>query len=409
MILDRINSTVYLVTFDDLYNQTAQFKKYKLRLNNGFKTVHHCFFQGEKSIVCLGVEGYFAIEFKVNNSRISVTKNRFHKYDNFLVKQIAEEQIIVSDSKQVLVETNSGDNIVYIHITNGVVKMYFAKQSKQAIKARLFELKHMREPSDKESFENSENEFDDDEIKPENLAVLKVKFLLPMSEFNNNEVDYTHINGSFFQVGKRNLGFVSNLKIQYADVPQGEKTSGVENIIYEVSNSSILNPEEDFSEEYVEIYSKTFKHDNSRQYFIDHNEGNVSLYKFNSEGERLKLRKPVTEPQLITVKELPMVDEERKFSVEVKPIPVPTKNFQFPQSYTVEYQAQIVSADGKVTKPEEVKDLTKITGTPEDIAALGEGMLKEIFDISYLSGFHNSLIPVDLNGGILEEEEIKPA
>lgn len=198
LILDQINSSVYLVTFDDLYNQTAQFKKNKLRLNNGFKTIHQCFFQGEKTIVCLGVEGYFVIDFKVGSNKISVTKNKFHKYENFLVKQISDEQIITNKANEVLVEASSGDNIVYFHIVKGVVKMYQAKHSKEAIRSRLFELKFMREPSGKESFERSENEVDDDEIKPENLGVLKVRFLMPMSEFINKQTDYTHINGSFF-------------------------------------------------------------------------------------------------------------------------------------------------------------------------------------------------------------------
>ncbi len=65
LILDETNSAVYLLTFDDLYSNMVEYSKFKVRLNNAFRSVQRCFFQGEDQVVCVGVEGYFQIKFVV--------------------------------------------------------------------------------------------------------------------------------------------------------------------------------------------------------------------------------------------------------------------------------------------------------------------------------------------------------
>lgn len=87
------------------------------------------------------------------------------------------------------------------------------------------------------SFEISENEIDEEEIKPENKMTLKVRYLMPKSEFSSKDADLTYINGSFFQLGKKNVGFLSNIKIQYSDVSLGDKKSDLSQIIYDVGNN----------------------------------------------------------------------------------------------------------------------------------------------------------------------------
>lgn len=54
-----------------------------------------------------------------------------------------------------------------MYIKDGEVKIYKTKLSKESLNARIYELKKMREPASKRSFEDSEDETEEKNIPKE--------------------------------------------------------------------------------------------------------------------------------------------------------------------------------------------------------------------------------------------------
>lgn len=164
MILDQISSTLYMMLFDDLYNRTVKYRKASVKLSSGFKAIHRCFFQGENQVKCLGIEGINHIDFLVRDSQVHITKESFERFENMLWSGLSKDQIIIENSQQVLISGSIEHDVVYVQILNGIVSVFKAKQSQQATRFRMFDLKYMRSPANVESFERRDNEISDENI-----------------------------------------------------------------------------------------------------------------------------------------------------------------------------------------------------------------------------------------------------
>lgn len=97
--------------------------------------------------------------------------------------QFGKDQIIVENAQQVLLSGNIKDEVIYVQIVNGIVTLFRTKQSQQATRFRMFDLKFMRAPANVESFERRDNEMSDENIPSENKTKVQIKYLIPKTEF----------------------------------------------------------------------------------------------------------------------------------------------------------------------------------------------------------------------------------
>jgi hypothetical protein len=84
------------------------------------------------------------------------------------MKPISDQDVVFSNNKEVIVKHESKKTIYFIYIKEGEVKNYRSKMSKESLNARVYELKRMREPASKKSFEESQDEIEDINIPKEN-------------------------------------------------------------------------------------------------------------------------------------------------------------------------------------------------------------------------------------------------
>lgn len=74
------------------------------------------------------------------------------------------------------------------------------------------------------------------------------------------------------------MGYLDNVFVQI--LPQAVDASGASNIIYDVSNTTIIPATFDTQQGYVTVYSEERTVDKTKEYFADHQGGVVNLYKY---------------------------------------------------------------------------------------------------------------------------------
>lgn len=102
--------------------------------------------------------------------------------------------------------------------------------------------------------------------------------------------------------------------------------------------------------------------------------------------------------------------EDSVIGVTSKDMPVPTKNYQFAQSYILSYpegKNSAVGANGLLVQKDSNKDVTQISGIVDKQVLSDLGViLKFINENNFLSGYHDKFVSVNSSGD-LEEEEVQ--
>mgnify|MGYP000499930160 CR=1 FL=1 len=83
------------------------------------------------------------------------------------MKPIRKEDVAFKDNKEVIISYVHRRQTHYIHIKNGDLRIYRSKMSREAKQSKYSELKKMREPASRRSFEDSLDEIEDNSIPKE--------------------------------------------------------------------------------------------------------------------------------------------------------------------------------------------------------------------------------------------------
>lgn len=171
--------------------------------------------------------------------------------------------------------------------------MLSTRQSKEADYSKLIAYRDRRQYANEDSFSRG-GEVDDD-ISADNESKIKVRFLIPKTEFSDKETKIVMIGDKFYEYKKKQLRQIKTVKLQLQNVEEGAET----NVIYNNGNESILDKDVAIKEDYVIVYEDVKKVDKTKEYFVDFKEGTVLFYRIEKDDKRTKVKGLASTPKLI--------------------------------------------------------------------------------------------------------------